>query len=85
MVPKSKNRVIGNFAPTLGYTATNHNIYDEHLPQTQTGSVIVSSVFVSFYEPWLVDSAGCFLLVVLNPWAPTIPPPPLTLDSVSSD
>ena len=36
----------------------NCNIYAECLSQSQAGSLLVSSVSVTLYEPRLVDSAG---------------------------
>ena len=49
-----------------------HNIHAEDLGQTPTGFLIVDAVFVSSYEPWLVDSPGCFLVLYLIPLALTI-------------
>jgi hypothetical protein len=48
-----------------------HNIYAKDLAQTRTGSMFVPLVFVSFYEPCLVDSVGC-VLVSSTSLAPTI-------------
>lgn len=59
----------------------NCNIYAEGLAQTHKGPVIVTSVSVSLYEFYLVDSVGHILMVSLTPVAPTILPPPLLCGS----
>jgi hypothetical protein len=58
-------------------SALNHNINAEDLAQTHADSVIVTSVFVNPYEPCLVNSEGCVLLMSLTPLASRILPPSL--------
>lgn len=52
--------------PTLGVTENHHakdNIFVEDLIKNHVTSVIASSVSVSQYEPCLLDSVACVLLV----------------------
>ena len=50
-------------SPTKAHEVNNHKVHTKDLGQTHTGSVTVSSVSVSPYEPCLVDSVGCVLMV----------------------
>lgn len=62
-----QNRQNNQRQPLLGLLQEdelhNHNIYAEGLGQTHEGSLVVSLVSVSPYEPHLVDSVGCVLIV----------------------
>ena len=58
-------------------------IYVEGLGQSHAGFLVVNSFSVSSYEPRLVDSVG-FLVITLAQLAPTILPPSLPQDSLSS-
>lgn len=53
----------------------NHNIVAEDTSQTHTGPLIVSSVSVSPWDPCLVDSVDCVILVPFsdsyNPSSPS--------------
>ena len=44
----------------------NHNVYAEDLAQTHVGSVIIRSVCMSPYDPWVIDLVG-FLVDILDP------------------
>lgn len=47
-------------------------IYAEDLAQTHIGPLFVISVYMSLYDPCLVDSVGCAFVVFMTPLAPTI-------------
>lgn len=66
---------------TPSYITTTH--YVEGLSQIHAGSLVLSSVFVSPYEPRIVDSLS-FLVVSLFPLVSTILLPRLPQDSLSS-
>lgn len=58
-------------------------VYAEGIGKSQTGSVVVGSVSVRFYEPRLVGYVS-FPGVPLIPLVSTALPPPLLQDSLSS-
>ena len=62
----------------------NNNAYAEGLVQSNTGSLMIGSVYVRPYEPHLVDAVGCFLVVYSVSLAPGILPHPLLLGSPCS-
>lgn len=84
-VPKTGKSVTDSPAPTVRSSAKktklhNLNIYAEDLRQTHTGSLIVSSVSMNFYEHCLVDFVG-FLVVPMTHPTLLILPLPLPQDS----
>lgn len=59
---------------TPSYTTVPYSYiaYGRGLDQMNTGCLIVGSVSVGAFEPWLVDSVGRVLVVSLTPLAPSI-------------
>jgi hypothetical protein len=66
--PKSiDKRVRDNLIPTVNKHRKQSIIaYAEDLAQTHVGSLIASSISVSYYVPWLVDSVDPVLLTFFN-------------------
>lgn len=63
----------------------NHNIYLENLNEKYRASLVVASISVSSFEPWLADSVLYVLVVFWSLWLLTMHPLHLSQDSSSSN
>lgn len=75
MVPQAEKRV--RDCPSFNNEESQKNsrlttvTYVEGLGQSLEGSLVVSSVSVSPFDPWFVNCVGCFLVAPLVPLEPT--------------
>ena len=83
-VPRAGIRVFTVKSPIKAW-ANSCKMCTEDLVQTHLGPVLAALVSRSACEPCLLDSEAHVLLVVSTPLTPTIFPPPLLQDSLSSD